>query len=243
MTKMPTHAFILAAGKGTRLRPYTDTMPKPMVPVNGTPILEHTLHKLKNDNVNNIIINTNYLGDRIKNYIDTYQALNITISEEDQLLDTGGGVKYALDQLGDQPFFMINGDAFWEEGQQSVFERLSQQWDPETMDILILLQPVNNMVLTQGIGDYDLDANGHAIRSKDKTGQYMFAGVRITKPELFKNKEEDVFSFLELMDEAQTKNRLYGLVHDGDWHHISTPQDLDNVNAALQTKTKEAKTA
>lgn len=243
MTKMPTNAFILAAGKGTRLRPYTDTMPKPMVPVNGTPILGHTLQKLKNDNINNIIINTNYLGDRIKNYSDTYQGLNITISDEDQLLDTGGGVKYALDQLGDQPFFMINGDAFWEEGQQSVFERLSQQWDPEAMDILILLQPIKNMVLTQGIGDYDLDANGHAIRSKDKAGQYMFAGVRITKPELFKNKDEDVFSFLELMDEAQAKNRLYGMVHDGDWHHISTPQDLDNVNAALQTKTKEAKTA
>lgn len=245
MSEKPNHAFILAAGQGTRLRPYTDNIPKPMVEVNGRPILDYTLEKLKKSGVENVIINTSYLGDRIKNYTDQVQDINITLSPEDELLDTGGGVKKALDTMAGKPFYLINGDALWVDGpEMSALDILAEKWQPDQMDILLLLQPVDAMTLTKGIGDYGIDDQGRAVRSKDKTGAYMFGGIRITKPEIFENTPEGAFSFLQLMDQAQEQGRLYGLIHQGDWHHISTPEDLENVNGAFAADQKlKAKTA
>jgi MurNAc alpha-1-phosphate uridylyltransferase len=234
LKEKPDHAFILAAGKGTRLRPYTDNLPKPMVPVNGRPILDYTLEKLEIDGVKNVTINLNYLGDRIINYYDDFQRLKITYSEEMTLLDTGGGVKNALHTMNNQPFYMINGDALWTDGtRQTTLQRLADQWNPSIMDILILLQPVENMILTKGVGDYDINEQGQAVRSKDKTGKYMFGGIRIARPEIFENSPEGAFSFLILMDEAEKAGRLHGLIHDGEWHHISTPTDLEKVNDVM----------
>ena len=161
----PDHAFILAAGKGTRLRPYTDDTPKPMVCVNDRPILDYTLEKLKSAGVKHVTINTNYLGDRIKNYTDTYQGLDITLSPEDKHLETGGGVKYALHTMKEKPFYLINGDALWSEREgesETTLDRLAQAWDPSKMDILLLLQPIDKMSLTGGVGDYDLDEENRA---------------------------------------------------------------------------------
>lgn len=240
---MPDHAFILAAGRGTRLKPYTDTMPKPMVPINGRPILDYTLEKLQKAGVKNVTLNLSYLGGRIQNYLGERREPKITFSAETELLDTGGGVKKALDTMGDQPFYLLNGDAFWTDSpNQSALEKLATSWNPEIMDILLLLQPIQAMTLTEGIGDYNLSENGQAVRMPDKSGTYMFAGIRITKPEIFENSPDDAFSFLDLMDKAEKQGRLYGLIHDGEWHHISTAEDLERINTALATPPK-AKTA
>ena len=230
----PEHAFILAAGEGSRLRPHTNTMPKPMVPINGRPILDYTVEKLAKDGIKNITINLFYLGDRIENYFKDCSTCNIHFSKETALLDTGGGVKNALETMQGKPFYLINGDAFWSESdEKSAFDNLAENWRPDVMDILILLQPVDQMTLTEGVGDYDLAPNGQAKRSKDKTGTFMFAGIRITKPEVFENSPDGPFSFLELMDKAEARGRLHGVIHEGEWHHISTPQDLERVNQSL----------
>lgn len=232
---LPDTAFILAAGKGTRLQPFTDRMPKPMVPIGGKPIIDHILEKLKTEKIRKVVINTHHLRDILEKHLEKTACPQIIFSPEQALLDTGGGVKKALAELGNAPFFMINGDAFWtEKTDETALGHLSRHWNPEKMDILILLQRVDQMTLTKGVGDYDLGRDGCAIRSKEKRGQYMFAGVRITKPALFERRKQDIFSFLDLMDEAEKKGRLYGLVHEGTWHHISTPEDLENVNAALE---------
>ncbi len=238
MSKIPNEAFILAAGKGTRLRPYTDTLPKPMVSVWGKPIIEHTLQKLQKSGINKTIINLYYLGDRIKEHFINYDKIKLIFSEETDLLDTGGGIKNALHHLSGQPFFVINGDAFWTDGDgEDTFKRLSNYWDDTKMDILILLQPVSKMTVTKGVGDYDLNPDGTAVRNHNQTGTHMFGGIRITKTIIFDDIEDQTFSFLRLMDEAEKKGTLYGLEHDGDWHHISTPQDLDNVNALKHSDT------
>ncbi|HPD82307.1 MAG: nucleotidyltransferase family protein [Alphaproteobacteria bacterium] len=240
----PNHAFILAAGKGERLRPYTQTTPKPMIPIQGRPILDYIFEKLKKSGIENVTINTNYLGDRIKNYTDHYEGLNITLSPEDKHLETGGGVKYALHTMEEKPFYLINGDAFWTEGKGlNALDRLAQAWNPKTMDILLLLQSVEAMHLTEGVGDYNLNVNGQAVRSLNKTGAYMFGGIRITKPDIFDGSPEGAFSFLDLMDKAQEKGRLYGIIHEGEWHHISTPKDLEAVNAAMATAATQVKSA
>ncbi len=232
----PNSAFILAAGLGKRLRPYTDKVPKPLVPVNGRPILDYTLDKLRVDGVEHVTMNLNYLGKKIQDYFVGTTSPNIIFSPEDELLDTGGGAKKALNTLHGDSFYMINGDALWTDGpNDTTLERLSQNWNPDVMDILLLLQPVSAMTLTHGVGDYDIDADGHAIRSLDKTGRYMFGGIRITKKSIFDDMPmEKAFSYRNLMDEAQASGRLYAVVHDGEWHHISTPEDLDRVNDAMR---------
>ncbi|MEM9469079.1 MAG: nucleotidyltransferase family protein [Pseudomonadota bacterium] len=229
------HGFILAAGKGTRLRPYTDHLPKPMVSVWGKPIIAHTVEKLMQEGVQKVTINLFYLGDRIKNYFSRNNAIPVIFSEETELLDTGGGVLNALSTMEDKAFFLINGDALWEDDETSStssLEDLSREWDEEKMDILLLLQPVTSMNLTQGVGDYDLDSEGRAKRNHNQKGQYMFTGVRITHPHIFKGLDVHPFSFLELMDKAEAHGRLYGQIHKGIWHHINTAEDLEAVNKA-----------
>lgn len=234
MTEKPDNAFILAAGKGTRLRPLTNTIPKPLVPVKGRAILDHTIDKLIAQGIQKVTINHNYLGDRIIEHCKERGDIKITLSEEKAHLETGGGVKKALHTMNNKPFYLINGDALWEnkESNHSTLQQLSEKWDSNTMDVLLLLQPLDNMHLTEGVGDYDIDLNGQAFRNKDKKGQYMFTGVRIAHPRLFNSSPDGAFSFLELMDKAESENRLYGLVHDGTWHHISTPEDLNRVEKA-----------
>jgi len=230
-------AFILAAGQGTRLRPHTNTKPKPMVIVAGKPIIEHIVNKCKIVGIKTIIINLYYLGSVIKQY---FKNEDFTFSHEDKTLDTGGGLKHALHHIKDDVFFLINGDAFWEEQEDySALKALNNAWNPSKMDILLLLQPTDTMKLTEGVGDYDIDDQGRAIRSKNKTGQYMFAGVRLTKKSVFDNITEDVFSFLKLMDKAEANQKLYAVINQGDWHHISTADDLRSVNDALGFDTAE----
>lgn len=234
----PTHAFILAAGKGTRLKPWTDTMPKPMVPVGGVPIIGHTLEKLEKAGVEEVMVNLHHLPDVLETYLQTIQRPRIHYSHEDALLNTGGGVQKVLPFFEGRDFFMINGDALWTEGPDGpALDRLARAWDAARMDILLLLQPVGSMTLTGGVGDYDIATDGRARRRADKKGTHMFAGVRITTPLIFNREIGDSFSFLELMDEAEAANRLYGLVHDGAWHHISTPEDRDRVNDAMNAGT------
>lgn len=241
-TQAPDHAFILAAGKGTRLRPYTDSVPKPLVPVAGRPIIDHALDKLAATGVSQVTVNTHYLAPLLRAHLERRTTdPTITLSQEDELLDTGGAIKKVLSTMGDKPFYVIAGDALWTDGpSQPALERLAQSWDPDKMDILLLLQPLKNMTLTQGVGDYDIDENGRAVRRKDKSGTYMWTNLRINKPEIFHDAPAGSFSFLELLDKAEEAGRLYALIHDGVWHHISTPADLERVNTAMAAQKRSA---
>ena len=230
----PITAFILAAGLGTRLRPYTDTLPKPMVPVNGQPIIGYILDQLVKAGVQSVTVNTHHKAEVLRDYLATRTDIPIHESFEDILLETGGGAKKALPTLGGAPFYMINGDAFCVDGPSgSALLNLARAYDESKMDILLLLQPVECMTLTQGVGDYDLTADNRPVRNKYKQGKYMFAGIRICHPRIFENTPDGAFPFLFLMDTAEKEGRLFAHIHDGDWHHISTPEDLDNVNNAL----------
>jgi MurNAc alpha-1-phosphate uridylyltransferase len=231
---IPDHAFVLAAGLGTRLRPHTDTLPKPLVPVNGRPLLDYIFDHLKEAGVRHVTVNLHHKPDPLRAFLQTRTDLAITQSFEDSLLDTGSGVKKVLPTLGSSPFYVINGDAFWLDGPgESGLRRLATAFDPARMDILLLLQPVSRMALTGGVGDYDLTAEGIAIRNRTKNGTHMFAGIRLCGPGIFSETPEGKFSFLELMDKAESAGRLFGLEHEGDWHHISTPEDLAAVDRAI----------
>ena len=237
MSCKPKKAFILAAGKGTRLRPQTDTMPKPMVPVGGRSIIKRTIQKLAKEGVEEIVVNIHHLADILKDHLKDVGSPKIILSYEDELLETGGGLKKALGYFGSQPYYIINGDALWDEGAgESILKRLADSWDDNTMDILQMVQPRDGMSLTGFVGDYDMDAQGRLSRSKEKQGAYMFGGIRIAHPRIFEGSPDGAFSFLQLMDKAQEQGRLYGIAHDAEWYHISTPEDLAAVDAAFRQK-------
>lgn len=231
---MPDTAFVLAAGKGTRLRPYTDHVPKPMVEIAGRTLIDRTLDKLEEAGVRHVIVNLHYMADVLKAHLEKRQSPRLTFSHEAELLDTGGAIKKALPLLGDKPFYVIAGDALWTDGPcGNTLLNLAANWRDADMDILTLLQPLSAMTLTGGVGDFDLQPDGRVVRSPDKKGAYMWTNIRINHPRLYKTAPEGAFSFLALMDRAERAGRFYALVHDGAWHHISTPEDLDCVDKAL----------
>lgn len=237
---IPDKAFILAAGFGTRMKPLTDTRPKPMVEINGRSLLLHAIDHCRNANIQNITINTHYLGEQITQHVADINTPDIKISHEDEILDTGGGLKNALNNFQGEDFFVISGDSFWIDDKTPALKALADAWDPKKMDLLMLLQPISTMRLTRGVGDYDLDDQGRATRSMDQSGAYMFTSLRINSSALFDDTPDEPFSYLKLMDRAQERGRLYGLVNTGDWHHISTPDDLTAVENGLDENTEQS---
>ncbi|MCB1681836.1 MAG: nucleotidyltransferase family protein [Rhodospirillales bacterium] len=247
----PSRAFILAAGHGKRLRPYTEQCAKPMVEIAGRSLIWRILDKLVADYVNEVVVNLHYKADLLREHLEDYclnqpggQSLHMHFSHEETLLDTGGGVRKMLPVFGEEPFYVIAGDAFWTDpAEETALARLARLWDPERMDILTLLQPLSRMVLTQGAGDYDLLPDGRVRRSREKSGAYMWTNIRINTPEIYGGSPEGAFSFLELMDRAEAQGRFYAIEHEGDWHHISRPEDLENVRREFETPTAKKKPA
>lgn len=226
----PTQAFILAAGYGTRMKPLTDTLPKPLVTLRGRALLDYVFDHLKAAGLSRGVVNLHHHADVLQNFLLSRSDLVLVPSYEEVLLETGGGVKKALPLLGEDPFYMINGDAFWTDGpSEKTLLALAKAFDSKQMDILLLVIPLERMVLTEGVGDYDLLPDGRLRRSLDKTGKFMFTGLRICHPRALRDTPEGPFSFLQVMDRAEREGRLFGLVHDGIWHHISTPEDLRRV--------------
>lgn len=234
MSWKPEKAFILAAGEGRRLRPYTHHCPKPMVKIAGQTLIDRALSQLAADNIQDVVVNLHYLGHMLRQHLASRDDFKITLSEEEQLLDTGGGIKKMIAEMGADPFFVTSGDAFWTDGpKQTAIQRMCDMWDSTKMDILILLQPIENMKLTKGLGDYEIADDGKAVRSADKTGTHMWTSLRICAPHVFDQTPHGAFSFLEILDRCENEGRLYALVHDADWHHISTPDDLERVHNAI----------
>lgn len=240
--KTPYKAFILAAGLGTRLRPYTNARPKPMVEVAGRSLITRTLDKLLATGVHDVTVNLHYLADVLRDHLEHYRRgkdLILHYSHEPTLQGTGGGIRKTIEHFGNAPFYVIAGDALWGDapGENALLE-LARCWDNKTMDILTLLQPLENMALTGGTGDYDMK-NGRPVRSIDKSGAYMWTNIRLNHPRIFDGFPEGDFSFLPLMDAAEKTGRLHALVHKGAWHHISTPGDLERVEAAFRREENE----
>lgn len=237
MTKLISNAaFILCAGLGSRMRPLTDTCPKPMVAVNGAPILSYVRNCLTSADIERAAYNTHYRAEQVRDFMTANPFPEQREFHEPQLLDTGGGVKAALPFFGSDAFFCVSGDSFWEDGNAPALTRLSQHWNAEEMDILILLQPTARVTIGKANGDYTIDANGRAQRSLDKTGTHMFTGIRLHHPRIFENTPDTPFSYLECLDTAERRGRLFALEHDHHWYHLTTPEDVTAASAYLAKK-------
>lgn len=227
----PTQAMVLAAGLGLRMRPLTDHMPKPLVKVAGSALLDHVLDKLADAGVTNAVVNVHYLGEQIIDHVAARSQPKVTISDErDQVLGTGGAVVKALPLLGFAPFYHLNADTMWIDGVRPNLSRLAEAFDPETMDALLLMAPTANSIGYGGTGDYAMLPNGALRRRKEaQVVPFVYAGVAILSPALFVDAPAGEFSLTTLFDRANERERLFGLRLDGVWMHVGTP---DAVHAA-----------
>ncbi len=236
MTARPTHAMVLAAGLGKRMRPLTDDRPKPLVSVVGRPLIDHVLDRLETAAVGDVVINVHYLADMMRAHLAERTTPRLYISDEtDQLLDSGGGLVKALPHLGKAPFLTINADSLWTEGAIPNLNRLATAYDPERMDALMMLSPIDHCSGYDGRGDFMMDTDGRLTR---RTGAdhapYVWAGVQIVHPRLFHGAPEGPFSTNLLWDRAIEAGRLFGLVMDGFWMHVGTPEGRDAAEAHLR---------
>ncbi len=233
--KRPTSAFVLAAGKGERMRPLTNTIPKPLVPLGGKPLIDHVLDRLAAAGIKRAVVNVHYLADKIEKHLASRTAPKINFSDErDALLDTGGGALHALPKIGKGPFVIHNSDSVWIEGLGSNLDRLLDAWDEETMDSLMLLAPLAASIGYDGLGDFQMDATGRLTRqSGPRLAPFVFAGVSIAHPRLFDDAPKGPFSLNKLWNRAIDKGRLFGLRLEGIWMHVGTPEALAEAEMAL----------
>lgn len=230
-----THAMVLAAGLGTRMRPLTEECPKPLLQLGGRSLLDHALDRLAAAGVEEVVVNAHWLAEQVEAAIARRTAPRILLQREETLLETGGGVAMALPRLGPRPFAVVNGDAFWLDGPTPALARLAAAFDEAAMDALLLMVRTTQVDGAVGAGDFLLDPLGRMRRPKEREiAPYLFAGVQILSPRLFEGAPAGAFSLNRLYDAAIARGRLFGLVHDGLWFHLSTPEDLRHAEATLR---------
>jgi MurNAc alpha-1-phosphate uridylyltransferase len=228
-----TTGMVLAAGLGTRLRPITDSTPKPLVTVNGKTLLDRALDHLVLAGVELAVVNLHYKAAMIESHLTRRAKPSILFSPEEQLLDTGGGIAKALPHLGD-PFFVINSDAVWVDGRVPALSRLARAWQPDRHDALLLVQPTVTAIGHDGPGDFFLDQWGIPRRRREREiVPFLYAGVQILSHRLFAGEADGKFSANRLWDKAIERGRIACVIHDGDWFDVGNPAGLAATEAEL----------
>jgi len=227
---LPDIAMVLAAGLGTRLKPITKSVPKPLVQVAGRTLIDRVLDRLVAADVRTAIVNVHYKAEMLKAHLDRRATPDIRYSDEtDRLLDTGGGVARALPLLANgplleqRPFLVVNSDVMWRDAFVESLAVLGRRWHDDTMDALLLLQPTITADGYRGAGDFTMEPDGALLRRNElRVAPFVFAGVQILHPRLFADVPDGPFSLNLLYDRAQEAGRLYGVRHEGDWLHVGT---------------------
>jgi MurNAc alpha-1-phosphate uridylyltransferase len=235
MGATPKTAMVFAAGLGKRMRPITETLPKPLVKVAGLPLIDHCLDRFAENGVARAIVNVHWLPDQIEAHLAARRAPEILISDErERLLDQGGGIKRALPLIGPEPFFVGNTDAFWIEGPRSNLRRLAEAFDPVRMDAILLVASSAGAVGVDWPGDFTMTREGRLeAREPRHVAPFVYTGVGILKPQLFEAVEADVFRLAPFFFRAADEGRLFGLRLDGLWLHVGRPETIREAEDAI----------
>ncbi|MSP05070.1 MAG: nucleotidyltransferase family protein [Acetobacteraceae bacterium] len=238
MSLHPRAGMVLAAGLATRMRPLTDDTAKPLLELAGRSLLDHALDRLAEIGVKRAVVNAHWHADRVATHLAARrEPPGTTLRREENLLETGGGVRAALDVLGPDAFYVINGDAFWTNGPRPALARLAELFNPTTMDGVLLLHRGFQVQGDVGLGDFALDKLGLPRRRGEReVVPYIFAGAQLIAPALLAGTPEGKFSMNLAWNRALAAGRLRAIVHDGLWFHLSTPQDLAEAEALLRIR-------
>ena len=232
---MPNRAIVLAAGLGTRMRPYNGHIPKPLVEIGGKSLIDYSLDRLADAGVESVVVNVHHLADILERHLAPRQRPHVVISDErGELLGTGGGIAKALPKLGDAPFFLVNSDTVWLDGVRPNFTRMAEAFDPQTMDVLLLLAATTSSIGYSGRGDLAMLPDGRLRRRREnEVVPFVYAGAAVLSPALFADAPKGAFSLTVLFDRAAETGRLFGLRLEGVWMHVGTPDAVAAAEAAL----------
>lgn len=216
-------AMILAAGRGERMRPLTDHLPKPLLQVGGKMLIAYHLEKLKAANITEVVINHAWLGEKIEQALGdgSRYGLSIHYSAEGEALETAGGIVKALPLLGDAPFMVINGDIFCDYDVANL---------PASLPGLAHLLLVNNP-LHHPQGDFVLTDSGHVVASGVE--KLTFSGIGVYHPDLFKDFQPGKRALAPVLRDAMQQQQVTGEHHHGIWHDIGTPERLNELDKSL----------
>ncbi len=232
---LSTTAMVLAAGQGLRMRPLTLEAPKPLLNVGGRAMLDLALDKLADAGIKRAVVNTWYLAQQIEDHLKARKDMEIIISREEELLETGGGIANARRHF-DAPFFALNADLPWIDEGEASLSRMAAAWNPEKMDALLLVMRTKKARGFSPEGDYAMESGG-TLRRKDlpPPRAFVMMAAQILRPELFENPLDRKFSNRAIWDSAEARGRLYGIEHQGTCYHVGTPEDLTTANSLLDS--------
>ena len=242
MSHKVKQAFILAAGKGTRLGGLTQNCPKPLIQIGDQSILFRTLEILEEYGLEKVVINTHYLSEIIENSVANWVNLHqpdmeVIISHEDTILDIGGGLRQGLEFLDSEPFFVINGDIIWQEKRHPLLAGLAANYDENIMDSLMALSPIEmTKLFRSGIADVNIsDDNLVTFPNPDDERSLIYMGVQVISPQLVSHINLGAVSHLrESWLMAAGKGRVSGYVYEYPWVDMGTPQGLNVANELVQ---------
>lgn len=229
-------AMVLAAGLGTRMKPLTDHRPKALVEVGGKALIDHVLDRLGEAGVETAVVNVHHFADQMERHLAGRAHPRVIVSDErTALLDSGGGIKAARALLGDDPIFVANIDSLWIGGATPPLEQMKAAWDPERMDMLLLLVPKGQGIGFEGPRGFFMDGDGRVTHSADDANPAPFAnvGFQVMKPGLLDGEPDGAFSILPVWWRLQETGRIFGVVMDAFWMHVGDPAALDLAEAEL----------
>lgn len=219
--------MLLAAGLGTRLRPATETMPKPLVPVAGVPLIERVMHNAQAEGARRFVANAHYRADQL---LAHFGGL-LKVSREDELLNTGGGIKRALPMLHSDPILVMNTDAFWPAGSDTPITRMLARFaDPKAEMILLCVHPRDATGFARS-HDFCLSPSGEITR--DYGAPVIYGGVALMGKALFDSTPDGAFSLNEIFEQCLERETLYGVALDAPWFHIGDPAALAEAERRL----------
>ena len=230
-------AMVLAAGLGTRMRPLTDATPKALVTVAGKPLIDHVLDRLVAAGIETAVVNVHHFADQMEAHLATRKDIQIRISDERAaLLDSGGGIKHARPLLGDAPVMIANIDSLWIEGETPALESLKAAWDPEQMDLCLLLVRRGHGIGFEGPQGFFRDDAGRLVHSAkpEPPTPYANVGFQILKPQILDREPNGAFSIVPVWWRLSERGRLFGAVMDGFWMHVGDPAAREAAEAKLR---------
>ena len=216
MRDRPDTLMLFAAGRGTRMAPLTDHLPKPMVQVAGKPLIDHALQLAHESGISRIVVNTHYLSGIVESHLANR---NIHIIRETELLETGGGLRNALPLLGPKPVLTLNSDAVWS---SNPIPPLLDAWQSGEMDALLCLIQPENAKGHKGGGDFLVDETGLLRRGAGA----IYSGLQVIDTGYLQNIPEKVFSLNLVWDKIAEHGQLAGHIHPGNWCDVGQPQSI-----------------
>ncbi len=220
--------MLFAAGYGTRMKHLTKDRPKPLIPVAGRALIDHALDLTQAISPRRIVANLHYKAELLEQHLNPLGVT--TVIETPDILDTGGGLRNALEKLGQSPVFSLNSDAIW--SGPNPLAALKNAWNPDVMDALLMCVPIEAALAYEADGDFSMDEDGKLTRGRG----YVYGGAQIIKTDLLETVSDQVFSLNAIWSMMEQKGTLYGLGYGGQWCDVGHPEGVAIAEAMIGTR-------